>query len=58
MDERISKQKQDRIKEKIERLKEDQESKAVQDIIEFNKTPSELKADMDRFVVGQEQAGH
>jgi ATP-dependent Clp protease ATP-binding subunit ClpX len=55
MDERISKQKQDRIKEKIERLKEDQESKAVQDIIEFNKTPSELKADMDRFVVGQEQ---
>ena len=55
MDEGISKQKELRIKEKIERLKEDQEAKAVQEIIEFNKTPSDLKADMDRYVVGQEQ---
>ena len=55
MDNGISKQKEQRIKEKIDQLKEDQESKAVQGIIEFNKTPSQLKADMDRFVVGQEQ---
>jgi ATP-dependent Clp protease ATP-binding subunit ClpX len=55
MDDGISKQKEERIKEKIEQLREDQESKAVQAIIEFTKTPSQLKADMDRFVVGQEQ---
>jgi ATP-dependent Clp protease ATP-binding subunit ClpX len=55
MDDGISKQKEERIKEKIEQLREDQESKAVQAMIEFTKTPSQLKADMDRFVVGQEQ---
>ena len=55
MDDGISKQKEQRIKEKISQLKEDQETKAVQEIIEFNKTPSDLKADMDRFVIGQEQ---
>ena len=55
MDNGISKQKEQRIKEKISQLKEDQETKAAQEIIEFNKTPSDLKADMDRFVIGQEQ---
>ena len=55
MDNGISKKKQERIKEKISQLKEDQENKAAQEIIEFDKTPSDLKADMDRFVIGQEQ---
>jgi len=55
MDNGISKQKEQRIKEKISQLKEDQETKVAQEIIEFNKTPSDLKADMDRFVIGQEQ---
>jgi ATP-dependent Clp protease ATP-binding subunit ClpX len=55
MDNGISKQKEQRIKEKISQLKKDQETKAAQEIIEFNKTPSDLKADMDRFVIGQEQ---
>lgn len=55
MDDGISKKKQERIIEKIEQLKEDQENKAVQEIIEFNKTPVDLKADMDCFVIGQEQ---
>jgi len=55
MDDGISKKKQERIKEKIAQLKEDQEIKAVQEIIEFDKTPSDLKADMDRFVIGQEE---
>ena len=55
MDDGISKQKEQRIKEKIAHLKEDQEIKAAQEIIEFDKTPSDLKADMDRFVIGQEQ---
>ena len=55
MDNGISKQKQERIEEKIAQLRAGQESKAVQGIIEFNKTPSELKAEMDRFVIGQEK---
>ncbi|MGA7875141.1 MAG: AAA family ATPase [Desulfoferrobacter sp.] len=55
MDDRVSKQRQERIEEKIARMKTGQEMEAVQEIIEFNKTPAELKADMDRFVIGQEQ---
>lgn len=55
MDNGISKQKQERIEEKIAQLRADQEIEAVQEIIEFNKTPSDLKADMDKFVIGQEQ---
>ena len=55
MDDGISKQKQERIEGKIAQLRANQESEAVQEIIEFNKTPSDLKADMDRFVIGQEQ---
>jgi ATP-dependent Clp protease ATP-binding subunit ClpX len=55
MDDGISKKKQERIKEKIAQLKEDQENKAAQEIIEFDKTPADLKADMDRFVIGQEE---
>ena len=55
MDDGISKLKQERIEEKIVQLRADQEIEAVQEIIEFNKTPSDLKADMDKFVIGQEQ---
>jgi len=49
----ISKQKEQRIEEKIAQFRVDKEMEAVQEIIEFDKTPSELKADMDRFVIGQ-----
>ncbi len=55
MDDSRSKQKQDRIEEKIVQLRADQESTTVQEIIEFDKTPSDIKTDMDRFVIGQEQ---
>ena len=55
MDNGISKQKEQRIEGKIAQLREKQEKEAVQEIIKFNKTPAELKADMDRFVIGQEQ---
>jgi ATP-dependent Clp protease ATP-binding subunit ClpX len=59
MDDGISKQhqerRQERIEEKIAQLRTDQEFEAVREIIEFNKTPFDLKADMDRFVIGQEQ---
>jgi ATP-dependent Clp protease ATP-binding subunit ClpX len=51
----ISKQKAQRIEGKIAELREQQETEAVQEIIEFNKTPTEFKADIDRFVIGQEQ---
>ena len=55
MDDGISKQKEQRIEEKIKQLRENQENAAIQEIIDFDKTPSDLKADMDRFVIGQEQ---
>ena len=59
MDDGISKQhrerRRERIEEKIIQMRADQEFDAVREIIEFNKTPSDLKADMDRFVIGQEQ---
>lgn len=54
-DDGISKQKEERIEKKIAQFREGQKMQAVQEIIEFNKTPSELKAEMDRFVIGQEQ---
>jgi ATP-dependent Clp protease ATP-binding subunit ClpX len=55
MNDKMSKKKQERIEKKIEQLRADQEFEAVQGIMEFNKTPSDLKAEMDRFVIGQEQ---
>ena len=58
-DDGISKQhresRRERIEEKIVQMRADQEYEAVREIIEFDKTPSDLKADMDRFVIGQEQ---
>jgi ATP-dependent Clp protease ATP-binding subunit ClpX len=44
-----------RIEEKIELLREEQTSRAVQEIIEFDKTPVDLKAAMDGFIIGQEK---
>ncbi len=55
MDGGISKQKQERIEEKIVQMRAGQEYEAVREIIEFDKTPADLKAEMDRFVIGQEQ---
>ncbi|MBW1725011.1 MAG: hypothetical protein JRJ33_06505 [Deltaproteobacteria bacterium] len=55
MDDGISKQKEQRIEGKITQLRENQENEAIQEIIEFDKTPADLKTDMDRFVIGQEQ---
>ena len=59
MDDGISKQhlerRQQHIEEKIAKLREEQKLEAVQEIIEFTKTPADFKADMDRFVIGQEK---
>jgi ATP-dependent Clp protease ATP-binding subunit ClpX len=50
-----SEQSRQRIKEKMELLREEQTSRAVQEIIEFDKTPAALKAAMDGFIIGQER---
>ena len=55
MDDRVSGPRRRRIEEKIAQLRKEQEIEAVEEIIAFDKTPSQLKADMDRFVVGQEK---
>src|SRR3970040_2261481 len=55
MADRISEQSKQQIREKLEDLGEHQITEAVHQIIEFDKTPSDIKAFMDRFVIGQEQ---
>jgi len=54
MEDRISAETRQQIREKMEELKERQTGDAVKQIIEFDKTPADLKAEMDRFVIGQE----
>jgi len=51
----ISDQTRQNIEDKIHRLREKQINDAVENIIEFDKTPADLKAEMDRFVIGQEK---
>src|SRR3990172_6724552 len=55
MTDRISEQSKQQIREKLEELREYQITEAVHQIIEFDKTPSDVKAYMDRFVIGQER---
>ena len=55
MDNGISHQSRQRIQEKIVELRERQTQEAVERILEFNKTPTQLKADLDRYVIGQER---
>lgn len=51
----ISGRSRQRIEDKIEQLREEQTARAVREIIEFDKTPAELKAAMDDFIIGQER---
>lgn len=51
----ISAESRQRIKEKLGDYREQQTSEAVEHIIEFNKTPADLKAEMDRYIIGQEK---
>src|SRR4030065_639277 len=55
MVERISPQSRQQIEEKLGELRGGQIGEAVAQILEFNKTPADLKAFMDRFVIGQEK---
>lgn len=52
---RMSRHSRQRIDEKILELREHQTREAVQHIIEFDKSPSDLKGELDRFVIGQEK---
>jgi len=55
MGDRISEQTRQRIGDKLGELKEQHSAEALEQIIEFSKTPVDLKAHMDKFVVGQDK---
>jgi len=51
----MSEQSRRRIEERLGQQREKQLAEAVEHILEFNQTPTELKAQLDRFVIGQER---
>jgi ATP-dependent Clp protease ATP-binding subunit ClpX len=51
----LSDRSRQRINDRIELLREEQTLEAVQEIIEFDRTPAQLKAAMDDFIIGQEK---
>lgn len=55
MNDGISHRSRQRIEEKIVQLRERQTQETVEHILEFDKTPTQLKADLDRHVIGQER---
>ncbi len=52
---KLTEETRQRISERMAQLKEEQSTDAVRNIIEFNKTPVDIKAHMDRFVIGQDE---
>ncbi len=52
---KITQETRQRIAERMAQLKEENSADALNHVIEFNKTPVELKAHMDRFVIGQDK---
>jgi ATP-dependent Clp protease ATP-binding subunit ClpX len=44
-----------RIQEKLEEFRDQKIGGAIQHILDFNKTPADLKGEVDRFVIGQEK---
>ena len=55
MFDRVSDNSRQRIETKMEEMRDQQTREAVQEVIEFNRTPSDLKGLIDRFVIGQEK---
>ena len=55
MFDRVSDHSRQRIETKMEEMRDQQTREAVQEVIEFNKTPSDLKGLIDQFVIGQEK---
>jgi ATP-dependent Clp protease ATP-binding subunit ClpX len=55
MFDRVSDNSRQRIELKMEEMRDQQTREAVQEVIEFNRTPSDLKGLIDQFVIGQEK---
>jgi ATP-dependent Clp protease ATP-binding subunit ClpX len=55
MTDRISEHSRQQIREKLDELRDQRITEVVQQILEFDKTPSTIKAYMDRFVIGQDK---
>ena len=55
MFDRVSDNSRQRIEVKMEEMRDQQTREAVQEVIEFNRTPSDLKGLIDQFVIGQEK---
>jgi ATP-dependent Clp protease ATP-binding subunit ClpX len=51
----LSEQRRRRIQEKLEQFRDQKTGGTIEHILEFNKTPSDLKGDVDKFVIGQER---
>lgn len=51
----ITDEKRRRLEQKVGEFRERQVGEAIQHILEFNKTPAALKAEVDRYVIGQEK---
>src|SRR5512135_2294910 len=52
---KLTEETKQRIAEKMAQAKDEHSIDALNHIIEFNKAPSDIKAHMDRFVIGQDQ---
>jgi len=50
-----SEQSRRRIQEKLEEFRDQKTGGTIQHILEFDKTPVELKSEIDKFVIGQER---
>ena len=55
MDNSIPHQSRQRINEKLAEFRERQTWQTVEHILEFNRTPTQLKGELDRYVIGQER---
>lgn len=51
---KLTEETKQRIAERMAQLKDDRSTDAVKHIIEFNKTPVDIKKHMDRYVIGQD----
>lgn len=55
MSSRVSEQSRRRIQEKLDEFRDQKTGGTIQHILEFNKTPADLKGLVDQFVIGQDK---
>ena len=53
--ERMFHETRSRIDEKVHGLKQENNAEAIQPILEFNQIPTEIKAQLDEYIIGQEE---